>query len=167
MRVQGAGGINRMWRSPMQGLCLAFVLLAAALGLSPLPAAAQEGYAAPYPGYAYPYQRPGQSTTTTKEEKVQPDGTKSVKETTATESQGSRYNFSGLPGKFIRSGGQTRGQGQLSSDTELRRRYTYEFATRGLPKGTDPTEAYWFERQDGKLMLIDPRVTQKYSHNPR
>lgn len=156
--------LNRVWRLPMQGLCLVFFLLVVVVGFSPIPLAAQEGYGyAPY----QQYQRPGQSTTTTKEEKVQPDGTKSVKETMATESQGSRYSYSGLPGKFIKSGGQSRGQGQLSVDREPRRQYRFEFASHGLPKGTNPTEAYWFERQDGKIMLIDPRLTQKYGNNPR
>jgi hypothetical protein len=147
----------------MQGLCLVFFLLVIMVGFLPIPLAAQEGYVA----YQQPYQRPGQSTTTTKEEKVQPDGTKTVKETMATESQGSRYSYSGLPGKFIKSGGQSRGQGQLSADRERTRQYSFEFASQGLPKGTNPTEAYWFERQDGKIMLIDPRLTQKYGNNPR
>jgi hypothetical protein len=146
----------------MQGLCLVFFLLVVMVGFSPVPGAAQEGYQ-PY----QQYQRPGQSTTTTREEKVHPDGTKTSKETQATESQGSRYSYSGLPGKFIKSGGQSRGQGQLSADREPRRPYRFEFANRGVPKDTDPAEAYWFERQDGKLMLIDPHLTQKYSNNPR
>jgi hypothetical protein len=155
--------LNRIWRLPMQGLCLVFFLLVIAVGFSPIPLAAQEGYVTTQ----QPYQRPGQSTTTTREEKVQPDGSKSSKETTATESQGSTYRYSGLPGKFIKSGGQSRSQGQLSADREPSRHYSFEFASRGLPKGTNPTEAYWFERQDGKLMVIDPRLTQKYSDNPR
>ena len=155
--------LNRVWRLPMQGVCLIFTLLVVVVGFSPIPLAAQEAYVTTQ----QPYQRPGQSTTTTKEEKVQPDGTKSSKETTATESQGSTYRYSGLPGKFIKSGGQSRSQGLLSSDREPRRQYRFEFASQGLPKGSDPTEAYWFERQDGKIMLIDPRLTQRYSNNPR
>lgn len=156
--------LNRIWRLPMQGLCLVFFLLVVLVGFSPIPLAAQQGYV---PYQPYQYQRPGQSTTTTKEEKVEADGTKVSKETMATESQGSRYSYSGLPGKFIKSGGQSRGQGQLSADRESRRKYSFEFGSRGVPKGSDPTEAYWFERQDGKLMLIDPLITQKYSNNPR
>ena len=96
-----------------------------------------------------PYQKPGQSTTTTREEQVQPDGTKRSKETTRPNLKGQRYRYSGLPGKFIKSGGQSRGQGQLMAEREPRRHYSFEFATRGTPKGSDPTEAYWFERQDG------------------
>ena len=148
----------------MQALYLIFFLVVVMVGFSPIPGAAQEGYAA---YQQQPYQRPGQSTTTTREEKVQPDGTKTSKETQSTESQGSRYSYSGLPGKFIKSGGQSRGQGQLSEDREPRRQYRFEFASRGVPKDTDPTEAYWFERQDGKLMIVDPRLTQKYSNTLR
>jgi hypothetical protein len=158
--------LNRVWRLPMRGLCLILFLLVVVVGFSPIPLAAQEGYGAFPPAYQT-YQRPGQSTTTTKEEKVQPDGTKIVKETMATESQGSRYTYSGLPGKFIKSGGQSRGQGQLSADREPRRQYSFDFASQGLPKHTNSTEAYWFERQDGKIMLIDPLLTQKYGNNPR
>jgi hypothetical protein len=154
---------NSVRRSSMQLVCLVFFLLL--LGFPPIPAAAQEGYG--YVTTQQPYQRPGQSTTTTKEEKMQPDGTKSTKETTATESQGSTYRYSGMPGKFIKSGGQSRGQGQPVVDREPRRHYSFEFATSGIPKGSDPTEAYWFERSDGKLMLVDPLTTQKYSGNPR
>jgi hypothetical protein len=144
----------------MNWLCL--LLFITLVGFAPTPLAAQQQEVT-YQGY----QRPGQSTTTTREEKVQPDGTKSSKETTATESQGSRYSFSGLPGKFIKSGGQSRGQGLLMADREPRRKYCFEFANTGIPKGSDPTEAYWFETRDGKLMLVDPLITQKYSDFPR
>jgi hypothetical protein len=152
---------NRVWRSSMRWRGLLCLLVS--IGFSPIPLAAQEGYVT----YQQPYQRPGQSTTTTKEEQVQPDGTKKTKETTATESQGSTYRYSGLPGKFIKSGGQSRSQGQLGVDREPRHNYSFEFKTRGIPAGSDPTEAYWFERRDGKLMLIDPLLTQKYGGNPR
>lgn len=148
----------------MKELCLLSVLVMVLVGFSPVPLAAQE--AASYVT-SQPYQRPGNSTTTTREEKIQPDGTKTTKETQATESQGSSYKFSGLPGKFIKSGGQSRSQGQMMADRDHRRRYRYEFARTGLPKDSDPTEAYWFERSDGKLMLVDPRLTQKYSGKPR
>jgi hypothetical protein len=114
-----------------------------------------------------PNQRPGQSTTTTREEKVQPDGTKTSKETMSTESKGTSYRFSGLPGKFIRQGGQSTGQGIMVADREPRKQYRFDFETTGLSKGSDPSEAYWFERQDGKIMLIDPLKTQKYSQKPR
>ena len=154
--------LSRVWRLSMLGFCL-LVFLTILVGFSPIPLAAQEGYIP----YQQPYQRPGQSTTTTKEEKVQPDGTKSSKETTATESQGSHYSFSGLPGKFIKSGGQSRGQGLLTADREPRRKYCFEFANTGIPKGSDPAEAYWFETRNGKLMLVDPLITQKYSDLPR
>lgn len=148
----------------MKGLCLLFLFLAVLIGFSPVPLAAQEA-----PAYvaSQPYQRPGNTTTTTKEEKVQPDGTKTTKETMATESQGSTYKYSGIPGKFIKTGGQSRNPGQMTADREPRRKYSFEFARTGVPKGSDPTEAYWFERSDGKLMLVDPRITQKYSGNPR
>lgn len=146
----------------MRGFCLVVLLLVISVGFAPMPSAAQEQ------SITYqPYQRPGQATTTTREEKVQPDGTKSSKETMATESQGSNYKYSGLPGKFIRQGGQTRNQGQSTPDRELRRKYCYEFETAGPLKGSDPTEAYWFERRDGKLMIVDPLVTQKFSGKPR
>jgi hypothetical protein len=145
----------------MQGLwLLGFLIL---VGFSPIPLAAQEQPVT----YQQPYQRPGQSTTTTREEKVQPDGSKSSKETTATESQGSTYKYSGLPGKFVKSGGQSRSQGQIAADREPRKNYHFAFETSATPNGSDPSEAYWIERQDGKLMLIDPLTTQKYSHKPR
>jgi hypothetical protein len=114
-----------------------------------------------------PNQRPGQSTTTTREERVQPDGTKISKETMSTESKGTSYRFSGLPGKFIRQGGQSTGQGVMVADREPRKQYHFDFEATGLSKGSDPSEAYWFERQDGKIMLIDPLKTQKYSQKPR
>ncbi len=157
----GLKELNRVRRLSMQVICLLFFLLL--VGFLPIPLAAQEGYVTT----EQPYQRPGQSTTTTKEEKVQPDGTKSSKETTATESQGSTYKYSGVPGKFIKSGGHSRGQGRLMADREPRRRYCFEFATTGISKGSNPTEAYWFERKDGTLMLVDPLISQKYSGNPR
>ncbi|MEJ2671767.1 MAG: hypothetical protein P8168_06095 [Deltaproteobacteria bacterium] len=144
----------------MQGIFLvAFLLIF--LGFSPIPVAAQE--AVTYQRY----QRPGQATTTTREEKVNQDGTKTTKETTATESHGSTFKYSGLPGKFIRQGGQSRSQGKLITDRQPRRTYRFEFAARGMPQGSNPTEAYWFQRKDGKFMMVDPLVTQRYSGNPR
>jgi hypothetical protein len=153
--------LNRVWRFSMLGRCLLVFLIL--VGLSPIPLAAQEGYV----NYQQPYQRPGQATTTTREEKVNPDGTKTTKERTATSSQGSTYRYSGLPGKFIKSGGQSRGQSQLVPDREPRRHYRFEFASTGIPEGSDPREAFWFERRDGKLMLVDPLISQRYSGNPR
>lgn len=144
----------------MQVIGLVFILIM--VGFSPIPLAAQEQTVTYQQN-----QRPGNSTTTTREEKVQPDGTKTSKETMATESQGSTYKYSGLPGKFIKSGGQSRLQGEMSADRDSKRKYSFEFARTGIPKGSDPTEAYWFERSDGKLMLVDPRLTQKYSGQPR
>jgi hypothetical protein len=152
---------NRGWQWAIPGIgCLVFFLV---VGVSAWPAAAQPGMVT----YEQAYQRPGQSTTTTREEKVGPDGTKTSKETKSTQSQGSRYHYSGLPGKFIRTGGRTSSQGNISSDYGRRRCYRFAFASRGLPKDSNPTEAYWFELSDGKLMLVDPLITQRYSNNPR
>jgi hypothetical protein len=151
---------NRVWRLAMPGL--GFLALLLLFGGSAIPAAAQEGFVT----YEQAYQRPGQSTTTTREEKVAPDGTKTSKETKSTQSQGSKYHYSGLPGKFTRSGGPTSSQGKLSTDYGRRRHYRFEFGYRGLPKDSNPTEAYWFERSNGKLMLIDPLLTQRYSNSP-
>jgi hypothetical protein len=153
--------LSRVWRFAMLGFCLLVVFMV--VGFSPLPLLAQEGYVT----YQQPYQRPGQATTTTREEQVKPDGSKVSKETTATESQGSTYKYSGLPGKFIRAGGQTRNQGELMADQGPRRHYSFNFACSGIPKGSDPTEAYYFETRNGKLMLVDPLITQRYSNNPR
>jgi hypothetical protein len=146
----------------MPGFYLLVILIL--IGVSPQPLAAQDavGYAA-----SQPYQRAGQSTTTTRKEQVEPNGTKTSKETVSTQSQGSTYRYSGLPGKFIRSGGQTLRQGSLLHESGLRRYYRYEFAYRGVPKGSNPSEAYWFETSDGQLMMVDPLVTQRYSNNPR
>ncbi|MFZ5447930.1 MAG: hypothetical protein ACOZFS_04760 [Thermodesulfobacteriota bacterium] len=151
--------INRACRLALKGLgLLIFFIL---LGSLPIPLAAQEQTVT-----LQPYQRPGQATTTTREEKVQPDGTKTSKETMATESQGSNYKYSGLPGKFIRQGGQTRSQGEVKPDREPRNGYSINFECASFPSSSDPTKAYWFERRDGKLMIIDPYMTQKYSRNP-
>jgi hypothetical protein len=153
--------LNRVWKLVGPGLGFLAVLLFT--GVSAIPAAAQAGYV----GYQQPYQRPGQSTTTTREEKVGPDGTKTSKETKSTQSQGSKYLYSGLPGKFIRTGGHTLNQGKLAGDHSRRRYYRFEFASQGLPKHSNPNEAYWFELNDGKLMLVDPLITQRYCNNPR
>jgi len=145
----------------MLGRCLLVFLML--VGFSALPLAAQEGYVA----YQQPSQRPGQSTTTTREEKVGQDGTKTSKETVATQSQGSTYKYSGIPGKFIKSGSHTLSQGRLTRDRGLREHYSFEFAATGIPKDSNPAEAYWFERSDGKLMLVDPLITQRYGNKPR
>jgi hypothetical protein len=141
---------------------IGFLIVLTLLGFSSLPLMAQEQ------SVTYEqYQRPGQSTTTTKEEQVRPDGTKTSKETQSTESKGTSYKYSGLPGKFIRQGGQGSGQGVMVADREPRKQYHFEFETGGFPKGSDPSEAYWFERKDGKIVLIDPLKTQRYSKKPR
>jgi hypothetical protein len=148
----------------MEGLmrAISFLIFLTLVCFAPLPLMAQEQSIT-----VEPNQRPGQSTTTTREEKVRPDGTKTTKETSSTESKGTSYKYSGLPGKFIRQGGQSLGQGVMVADRERRQRYGFDFETTGLRKGSDPSEAYWFERQDGKIMLIDPLKTQKYSQKPR
>ena len=152
--------VNWVWRLAKLGLCFLGVLLL--VGVSAIPVVAQEGASS-----QKPRQRPGQSTTTTRDETLGPDGTKTSRETVSTQSRGSKYSYSGIPGKFTRSGGSTLGQGQLAPDQERRGYYRFELSAQGLPKDSNPTEAYYFERDDGKLIMVDPLVTQRYSNYPR
>jgi hypothetical protein len=138
---------NRVWKWFMPGIFLAVMLIC--VGVSPPPLAAQVGVI--YPAT----QKLGQATSATMEnagKEVQ-----AVNQTVKAQS----------PGKLIESPGQAANRGKLRRDRGPRRHYGFEFWANGLPKGSDPTEAYWFETRDGKLMLVDPLVTQRYSHMPR
>jgi hypothetical protein len=137
---------SRVWKRLLPGLCLLVILVL--VGFAPLPAAAQSALM-----YA-PMQKMGQATSAT----LQNAGSKIPTSEAATPQS---------HGKIIASPGLAPGQGRIVRDRKPLRHYCFNFWTNGLPKGSDPTEAYWFETRNGKLMLVDPRITQRYSHMPR
>ena len=147
----GLKDFSQVWRWVRPGLCLVVILIW--VGVLPLPAVAQEGF------IYQPTQRLGQATSAT----LNNAATKVQGFTKEAPSQGSSYTYSRPPGKIIDSPGPTASQGNLRHS----RHYCFEFRADGLPKGSDPTEAYWFETRDGQLMLVDPLVTQRYSRLPR
>lgn len=143
----GLKEFSRVWKWLLPGLCLLVILVL--VGFAPLPAAAQSALM-----YA-PMQKMGQATSAT----LETIGSK-IPTGKATATPGSQ-------GNIIASPGLAPSQGKIVRDRKPIRHYCYNFRANGLPKGSDPTEAYWFKTRDGKLMLVDPRITQRYSHMPR
>ncbi len=151
----GPKDFSQVWRWVRPGLCLVVILIW--VGVLPLPAVAQEGF------IYQPTQRLGQATSATLENAA----TKVQAADKAAPSEGSSYTYSRPPGKIIESPGPAASRDNLRRDQRPSRHYCFEFRADGLPKGSDPTEAYWFETRDGQLMLVDPLVTQRYSRMPR
>ena len=145
--LMGQKDFNRVWRWSRSGLGLLIIFLW--VGISPLPVAAQQGF------IAQPMQNLGKATSATMENA----GTKVQAVNQAAEAQSQ--------GKLIESPGPGASRGKVMHDQRSRKHYYFEFSADGLPKGSDPAKAYWFETRDGKLMLVDPRITQRYSRVPR
>lgn len=149
----GPKDFSQTWKWFTPGLCLLVILVLVAL--APLPAAAQGAF------MYVPMQKLGQATAATLENAASkiPTGNKA-----AAATSGANYRSQG---QLLASTGTTPGQDRLIRERRPIRHYCYQFWAEGIPKGSDPTEAYWFETRNGKFMLVDPRLTQRYSHMPK
>ena len=105
-------------------------------------------------------QIPGTTTTdsTRKTKEVGPKGEVVEKEekTTSSKRDHANYKYSGLPGKWTGGASNTGPGGGLAKDTGPNPRYTVD----RLPVGANPEEALWVKMGDGKLMMVDPKITQ-------
>jgi len=99
-------------------------------------------------------------TTTTEIEKVGPNGER-IHTTTNSPNNNIRgsegYKYSGLPGKWKKPGLGIGEQPPLAKDNGPNPRYTLE----RLPPGANSEEALWVKMDDGKLIMVDPKITQK------
>ena len=109
-----------------------------------------------------PEQLPGTSTTESvkKTKEVGPKGQVIEKEekTTSSKRDHAVYKYSGLPCKWTGGVGNTGPNADLVKDTGPNPRYTVD----RLPVGANPEEALWVKMGDGKLMMVDPKITQSF-----
>jgi len=107
-----------------------------------------------------PEQLPGTTTTESvkKTKEVDPKGQVVEKEEKTTSSKRDRaaYKYSGLPGKWTGGVGNTGPNANLIKDTGPNLKYTVD----RLPIGANPEEALWIKMEDGKMMLVDPKIVQ-------
>ena len=107
-----------------------------------------------------PEQLPGTTTTESvkKTKEVGPKGQVIEKEEKTTSSKRDRaaYKYSGLPCKWTGGVGNTGPNADLVIDTGPKVSYTVD----RLPVSANPEEALWVKMQDGKLMLVDPKIVQ-------
>ncbi len=105
-------------------------------------------------------QVPGTSTTESvkKTKEVGPQGQVVEKEvkTTSSKRDHATYKYSGMPCKWTGGVGNTGPNADLVKDTGPRRRYTVD----RLPLGATPEEALWVKMDDGRMMMVDPKVVQ-------
>jgi hypothetical protein len=106
-------------------------------------------------------QVPGTSTTESvkKSKEIGPQGQVVEKEvkTTSSKRDHANYKYSGLPGKWTGGVGHTGPNADLAQDTGPRTRYTLE----RLPMDANPEEALWVKMDDGRMMMVDPRMVRK------
>jgi hypothetical protein len=107
-----------------------------------------------------PEQLPGTTTTDSvkKTKEIGPQGQVIEKEvkTTSSKRDHAVYKYSGLPGKWTGGVGNTGPNATLAKDTAPNPRYTLD----RLPPGVNPEEALWVKMEDGKMMLVDPKIVQ-------
>jgi hypothetical protein len=105
-------------------------------------------------------QVPGTSTTESvkKTKEVGPQGQAIEKEvkTTSSKRDHANYKYSGLPCKWTGGVGNTGPSADLAKDTGPRRRYTVD----RLPVGANPEEALWVKMDDGRMMMVDPKIVK-------
>lgn len=108
---------------------------------------------------------PGQSAnsktteTVTHTKKIGPNGEVIEKESRESNSEknSAKYEYSGLPGKWTSGKSGNSAQSPLAKDIGPSPRYTLD----RLPPGANSDEALWVKMDDGRLMMVDPRETQK------
>ena len=107
-----------------------------------------------------PEQIPGTSTTESvkKTKETGPQGQVVEKEvkTTSSKRDHANYKYSGLPCKWTGGVGTTGSNAALVKDTGPNPRYTVN----RLPIGANPEEALWVKMRDGRMMMVDPKITQ-------
>lgn len=105
-------------------------------------------------------QVPGTSTTESvkKTKEVGPQGQVIEKEvkTTSSKRDHASYKYSGLPCKWTGGVGNTGPSADLVKDTGPRRMYTVD----RLPLGANPEEALWVKMDDGRMMMVDPKIVE-------
>lgn len=105
-------------------------------------------------------QVPGTSTTDSvkRTKEVGPQGQVVEKEvrTTSSKRDHAAYKYSGLPCKWTGGVGNTGPNADLVKDTGPKPRYTVD----RLPAGANPEEALWVKMRDGRMMMVDPKITQ-------
>jgi hypothetical protein len=105
-------------------------------------------------------QVPGTSTTDsvkrTKEVGPQGQGIEKEVKTTSSKKDHAAYKYSGLPGKWTGGVANSGSNAALVKDTGPRVRYTVD----RLPLGANPQEALWVKTQDGRMMMVDPKLVQ-------
>jgi len=127
--------------------------------MGPAPAEAQMGAAASV--QMGPTQQINTKTTETftKTRELGPDGQMVDKETRSSENQRLHgdYKYSGLPGRWFGGIGRSGPEGALAKDSGPRVSYHLDH----LPAGANPEEALWVRMDDGRLMMLDPKDTQR------
>ena len=107
-----------------------------------------------------PEQIPGTSTTDSvkRTKEVGPQGQVIEKEekTISSKRDHASYKYSGLPCKWTGGVAHTGPEPPLAKDTGPNPRYTAD----RLPAGANPEEALWVTMRDGRMMLVDPKITQ-------
>jgi len=107
-----------------------------------------------------PEQLPGTTTTDSvkRTKEIGPKGQVIEKEvkTTSSKRDHANYKFSGLPCKWTGGVGHTGPDADLVKDTGPKLRYTVD----RLPVGANPEEALWVRMQDGRMMMVDPKIAQ-------
>jgi hypothetical protein len=105
-------------------------------------------------------QVPGTSTTDSvkRTKEVGPQGQVIEKEvkTTSSKRDHASYKYSGLPCKWTGGVGNTGPSADLVKDTGPRPRYTVDH----LPLGANPEEALWVKMDDGRMMMVDPKIVK-------
>jgi hypothetical protein len=105
-------------------------------------------------------QVPGTSTTDSvkRTKEVGPQGQVIEKEvkTTSSKRDHASYKYSGLPCKWTGGVASTGSGADLAKDTGPKVRYTMD----RLPAGANPQEALWVKMQDGRMMMVDPKLVQ-------
>jgi hypothetical protein len=105
-------------------------------------------------------QVPGTSTTDSvkRTKEIGPQGQVIEKEekTTSSKKDHGNYKYSGLPCKWTGGVANTGSGADLVKDTGPRVSYTVD----RLPIGANPQEALWVQMQDGRMMMVEPKLVQ-------
>jgi len=105
-------------------------------------------------------QVPGTSTTDSvkRTKEVGPQGQIIEKEvkTSSSKRDHAAYKYSGLPCKWTGGVSNSGSGADLVKDTGPQIRYTVN----RLPAGANPEEALWVTMQDGRMMMVDPKLVQ-------
>ena len=107
-----------------------------------------------------PEQLPGTNTTDSvkKTKEIGPKGQVIEKEEKTSSSKRTHavYKYSGIPCKWTGGVGVTGPNAALIKDIAPHPGYTVD----RLPVGANPEEALWVKTEDGRLMMVDPKIVQ-------